>query len=50
MWAYFEKVYQDVEQQPNAPNFDGINSTDVERTIEKINTAIKDKPVDKKVK
>src|SRR5690606_32984748 len=38
------------EQQPNAPNFDEINSTDVERTIEKINTALKDKPVDKKVK
>jgi hypothetical protein len=50
LWAYVEKVYQDEEQQSNAPNFDEINSKDVERTIEKINAALKDKPIDKKVK
>jgi len=50
LWSYVEKVYQDEEQSPNPPDFDQIDSEKVEQTIEKINEALADKPVDKKVK
>ena len=50
LWSYVEKVYQDEEQQPNMPDFDEIDSGKLEQTIEKINQALADKPIDKKVR
>jgi len=50
LWAYVEQVYQDEEQSPNPPDFDDIDPDKVERTIQQINDALCDKPIDKKVK
>ena len=50
LWSYVEKVYQDEEQRPNTPDFQAIDPEKVSRTIDQINQALKDKPVDKKVK
>ena len=50
LWAYVEKVYVDQEQLPNTPDFEAIDPQKVAQTIDQINTALQDKPVDKKVK
>ena len=50
LWAYVEKVYANEEQVPNTPNFEAIDPQKVAQTIDQINTALQDKPVDKKVK
>jgi len=50
LWKYVEKVYIDEEQIPNTPDFEAIDPEKVSQTIDKINTALADKPIDKKVK
>lgn len=50
LWSYVEQVYQDEEQRPNIPDFEAIDPEKVSQTIDRINQALKDKPVDKKVK
>lgn len=51
LWRYVETVYADEEQSPNEPdNFDAIDPNEVAKTIERINTALDGKQVDKKVK
>jgi len=50
LWAYVEKVYTSEEQVPNTPEFDAIDPQKVAQTIDQINTALQDKPIDKKVK
>ena len=50
LWAYAEQVAAD-ELTDNAPStYEEIDAEKVEQTIASINEAIKDKPVDKKVK
>lgn len=50
IWAYAESVARE-ELENNAPtDFDEIDSQKVKDTIDKINTALQDKPVDKKIK
>lgn len=50
LWSYVEKVYQNQEQTPNTPDFEAIDPDKVSQTIEQIAQALKDRPVDKKVK
>lgn len=50
LWAYVEKVYQDEEQRPNAPDFAAIDPDQVTRTIETINEALREKEIDPKVR
>ena len=50
LWSYVEKVYAQEDQIPNTPNFDAIDPEKVSQTIEQINVALQDKPIDKKVK
>ena len=50
LWTYVEKVYADEEQVPNTPNFEAIDPEKVSQTIDQINAALADKPIDKKVK
>ena len=50
LWSYVEKVYVNEQQVPNTPNFEAIDPNQVMQTIEQINIALTDKPVDKKVK
>ena len=50
LWAYVEKVYQDEEQRPNTPDFAAIDPEAVNRTIETINEALREKEVDPKVR
>ena len=50
LWSYVEKVYQDEEQIPNTPDFEAIDPEKVSLTIDRINQALEDKPIDKKVR
>ena len=50
LWSYVEKVYADEDQIPNTPDFDAIDPEKVSQTIDRINVALQDKDVDKKVK
>ena len=50
LWSYVEKVYANEDQIPNTPDFDAIDPEKVSQTIDKINIALQDKDVDKKVK
>lgn len=50
LWSYVEKLYANEEQVPNTPDFEAIDPQKVAQTIDQINTALQDKPVDKKVK
>lgn len=50
LWHYVEKVYQDEEQQPNQPDFKELDAEKVQATIDQINAALADKPINKKVK
>lgn len=50
LWAYVEEVYKDEENKPNEPDFEAIDPEKVSQTIDQINEALKDKPIDKKVK
>jgi Transposase DDE domain/Transposase domain (DUF772) len=50
LWNYVEEVYKDEENTPTKPEFKEINPEEVTKTIEQINEALKDKPIDKKVK
>jgi len=50
LWSYVEKVYKEEQHIPTPPNFEQIDAKQVEATIDKINTALQDKEIDKKVK
>jgi transposase len=50
LWGYVEEVYRDEENTPNEPDFEGIDAEKVSRAIDEINEALRDKPIDKKVK
>lgn len=50
LWAYVEEVYKDEENKPNEPDFEAIDPEKVSKTIDRINEALKDKPINKKVK
>ena len=50
LWSYVEKVYANEDQIPNTPDFDAIDPDQVSQTIQQINAALQDKPIDKKVK
>lgn len=50
LWAYVEKVYADEENQPNAPEFTGLDARAVEKAIEEINEALKKKEIEPKVR
>jgi hypothetical protein len=50
LWNYTQQIASE-ELEDTAPiEFDKLNPEEVERTINKINEALKDKPIDKKVK
>jgi transposase len=50
LWAYVEQIYALEENQPNAPEFEGLDAEAVERAVREINEALRDKPVRQKVK
>lgn len=50
LWKYAEGVAAEELKDQSPTDFETINAQQVEQTIEKINTALKDKTVDKKVK
>src|SRR5690606_5347497 len=50
LWAYTQKVAAEELTDDTPPDFDKIDSTQVKETINRINDAIKDKPVTKEVK
>lgn len=50
LWAYSQKVAAQEGQEPTPPDFDKIDAQKVTETIERINEAIKDKPVSKEIK
>jgi len=50
LWKYAEGVAAEELKDQSPADFETINAQQVEQTIEKINTALKDKKVDKKVK
>lgn len=50
LWSYVEKVYKEEQKTPNEPDFEAISSDKIDDTINQINDALKDKPIDKKVK
>lgn len=50
IWAYAERIAKDELRNNDPTDFDEIDSDKVRRTIDQINEAIKDKPVDKKIK
>ena len=50
LWVYSQKVAAQEGQDPTPPDFDNIDSQKITQTIEKINEAIKDKPVSKEIK
>lgn len=49
LWAYVEKVYQDEEQIPNTPDFEAIDPEKVSQTIDQINQALEDRPIDTEI-
>lgn len=50
LWSYSQRVASEELKDDTPPDFDKINSTQVKETIERINEALKDKPVSKEVK
>lgn len=51
LWRYVETVYAEEEQKPNEPdNFKAIDPNEVSQTIDKINEALQEKKIDKKIK
>lgn len=50
LWKYAERVAAEELKDQSPADFEKINAQQVEQTIEKINAALKDKQVDKKVK
>lgn len=50
LWAYTQKVAAEELTDDTPPDFDQIDSAQVKETIDRINEAIKDKPVTKEVK
>jgi len=50
LWAYTQKVAADELPDDTPPDFDKIDPTQVKETIDRINEAIKGKPVTKEVK
>ena len=50
LWAYAESVAKEELMDNDPTTFEEIDADQVSKTIDRINTALKDKPVDKKVK
>jgi len=50
LWAYTQKVAAEELTDDTPPDFDKIDGEEVKKTIDRINEAIKDKPVSKEVK
>lgn len=50
LWAYVEQIYADEENQPNEPEFTALDAEAVERAIDEINEALRDKEIDPKVR
>ncbi len=50
LWSYTEKVCKEELKEANQPDFDAITPEAVTATIDRINEALRDKPVDPKVK
>lgn len=50
LWAYVEKVYKQEAEDLDAPNFSEITPEKVEQAINKINNALQEKKICKKVK
>lgn len=50
LWAYSQKVAAAEKDDDTPPDFDKIDSKSVKETIDKIDAALKDKPVNKEVK
>lgn len=50
LWAYTQKIAAEEIDDDPGPDFDEIDPEKVRQTIDKINLALKDKPVDKKIK
>ena len=50
LWQYAQKVAAEELDEPEPPTFDKIDAQKVKETIEKIETALKDKQVSKQVK
>jgi transposase len=50
LWQYAQKVAAEEMNDTDPTDFDKIDADKVEQTIQKINEALKDKPVDSKVK
>ena len=50
LWAYVEGVYKQESLEITTPNIDHITPEKVNEAIDQINKALKEKPVDKKVK
>jgi transposase len=50
LWQYAQKVAADELDEPEPPTFDKIDAQKVTETIEKIETALKDKQITKQVK
>ena len=50
MWSYSQQIAEQEKNDDTPPDFDKIDSKNVKATIEKIDTALKDKEVSKEVK
>lgn len=50
IWAYVEKVYREEQKELNEPDFTAIDPEKIAATIDQINEALKDKPVNKEIK
>lgn len=50
IWAYVEKVYREEQKELNEPDFTAIDPEKIAATIDQINEALKDKPVDKEIR
>lgn len=50
LWSYSQKIAAKEKDDNTPPDFDKIDSRQVKDTIEKIDAALKDKPVSKEVK
>lgn len=50
LWQYAQDIAAEDMDQPDPPPFDKIDATVVKETVEKIDVALKDKPVSKEVK
>ena len=50
IWAYVEKVYGEEQKELNEPDFTAIDPEKIAATIDQINEALKDKPVNKEIK